>query len=364
MKQTALHACHIKSGAKMMDFAGYDMPLQYEGVIQEHSHVRKSAGAFDVSHMGEFIVRGKDAQSFLQKVTSNDVSKLKLGQAQYCYFPNEKLGIVDDLLIYKLQEDRYMLVVNAANIQKDLNWLKEHTADYKVDIEDISEETSLIALQGPKAIEVLAQLTNFDLKNIPFYHFEKIPLLDGVNQEVIVSATGYTGAGGFEIYIPNSLAEEVWKALFERDKFGLLKPVGLAARDTLRLEMGYCLYGNDIDETTSPLEAGLGWATALKKDFIGADLIRKQKKEGLSQKRVGILMQDKMIPRNGYIIEDLDGNPIGKVTSGTRSPILERGIAMGYVAIAHAKVACEIVIAHRNRKAKGIVSKLPFSLSI
>ena len=359
MKQTALHSWHIKAGAKMLNFAGYDMPLQYEGVIQEHVNVRKNAGVFDVSHMGEFIVEGKEALDFLQKVTSNDVSKLKLYQAQYAYIPNENLGIVDDLLIYKLEEKKYMLVVNAANIEKDLSWLKKHAQHYDISINDISEETSLIALQGPKSIEILSKLADFDPASIPFYHFKEASLC---GKKVIVSATGYTGAGGFEIYLPNHFALEIWESLFTKDSRGILKPAGLAARDTLRLEMGYCLYGNDIDEKSSPLEAGLGWATSLKKDFIGVDLIREQKQKGISRKRVGILMQDKMIPRSGYLVEDLKGNFLGEITSGTRSPILERGIAMAYIPIDQAKTGEEVLVTHRNRKSKGIIAKLPFSL--
>lgn len=357
MKKTALHAWHVEFGAKMTHFSGYDMPLQYDSVIQEHLNVRENVGIFDVSHMGEFMVTGVESEAFLQKVTSNDVCKLKTGQAQYAYLPNDKLGIVDDLLIYKLGDCQFMLVVNASNIDKDFQWLSTYAKDYKVSLEDTSDQTALIALQGPKASLLLNRISDRETSDIPFYHFEKISVC---HREIIVSATGYTGAGGFELYIPNKFALEIWNGLFSADHEGILKPAGLVARDTLRLEMGYCLYGNDIDEGTSPLEAGLGWATKLETDFIGSELIKKQKEKGLEKKRVGILMEGKGIPRKGYLVADADGGTIGKLTSGTQSPVLKKGIAMGYVSTPYTKPGTKVHILIRNQKHIGVVTKLPF----
>lgn len=356
LKKIQLNDLHASLGAKMVPFAGYNMPVRYSSDIEEHMTVRNGIGIFDVSHMGEFMLRGPKALDLIQKVTSNDASKLEDGKAQYSCLPNDKGGIVDDLLVYKLKDEEYMLVVNASNIEKDWNWIAQHNTE-GAEMENISDNLSLFAVQGPKATEVLQKLTNTNLSEVKFYTFTHGEFA-GV-KDVIMSATGYTGAGGFELYVKNEDAEEVWNKIMEAGKEEGIKPIGLGARDTLRLEMGYCLYGNDIDDTTSPLEAGLGWITKFTKDFINAENLKKQKEEGASRKLVGFKMIDKGIPRHDYIIEDAEGNEIGKVTSGTMSPVLNQGIGLGYVKKEFSTPGSEVYIAVRNRKLKAEVSKLP-----
>jgi aminomethyltransferase len=357
MKNTALTETHIKAGAKMVPFAGYNMPVQYEGINAEHQTVRKAVGVFDVSHMGEFILKGDNALALIQKVTSNDASKLYDGKVQYSCLPNETGGIVDDLLVYRIDEKTYMLVVNASNIDKDWNWISKFN-DLGVDMKNISDRTSLLAVQGPKAAETLQSLCDMDLSSMDYYTFKK-GTFAGINN-VLVSATGYTGAGGFEIYFDNEHAEHIWNAIFKAgEPFGI-KPIGLGARDTLRLEMGFCLYGNDIDDTTSPLEAGLGWVTKFNKEFTNSAALQQQKAEGVSRKLVGIEMIDRGIPRHDYPIVDIDGNVIGKVTSGTQSPSLQKAVGMGYVDTAFAKEGTEIYISIRDAKIKAVVAKPPF----
>lgn len=357
MKTTALTNVHVELGAKMVPFAGYNMPVQYEGVNVEHETVRKSVGVFDVSHMGEFILKGDKAIDLIQKVSSNDASKLVDNKIQYACLPNDKGGIVDDLLIYRMKEDEYMLVVNASNIDKDWEWISSHN-DMGVEMVNKSDDMSLLAVQGPNAAKALQSLTDVDLINMKYYTFDKGTFAGEEN--VILSATGYTGAGGFEIYIPNESAEKVWNAVFEAGKEYGIKPIGLAARDTLRLEMGYCLYGNDIDDSTSPIEAGLSWVTKFTKDFVNAESLKAQKEAGVSQKLVGFKMLDRGIPRKDYDIVDADGNKIGRVTSGTMSPILKQGIGLGYVANDFTEEGSEIFIAVRNKQLKAEVSKAPF----
>ncbi len=357
MKNTALTAVHEKLGAKMVPFAGYNMPVQYEGVIAEHKNVREHVGVFDVSHMGEFWVRGPQALDLIQKVTSNDASKLVSGKIQYSCLPNDKGGIVDDLLVYCEDEQNYMLVVNASNIEKDWNWISSHNS-FDCQLENQSDEISLLAVQGPKAAEALQSLTSIDLNGMTYYTFEK-GTFAGV-EDVIVSATGYTGAGGFEIYFKNADAEGIWNAVFEAGSAFNIQPIGLAARDTLRLEMGFCLYGNDIDDTTSPIEAGLGWITKFAKDFINADSLKQQKEEGVSRKLVGFELIDRGVPRQGYPIVDESSNEIGHVTSGTMSPSTGKAIGMGYVPKALAAVDSEIGIQVRKKVLKAKVVKLPF----
>ena len=358
MKNTPLVQKHEALGAKMAEFAGYNMPISYAGIKVEHQTVREAVGVFDVSHMGEFMVKGEGALELIQKVTSNDASKLSIGDAQYSCFPNGKGGIVDDLLVYRLGEKEYMLVVNASNIDKDWNWINEHNT-FGAELSNVSDDFALLAVQGPKAAEALQSLTDVDLSAVKYYTFKqgKFAGLDNI----ILSATGYTGSGGFELYIPNDAAEAVWEAVFEAGKDYGIAPIGLGARDTLRLEMGYCLYGNDIDDTTSPLEAGLGWITKLKKgDFIDSDLLKQQKSEGTTRRLVGFEMIDRGIPRHDYIIEDAEGNEIGKVTSGTQSPSLGKAIGLGYVSTPFTKAGTEIYIAIRKKKIKAAVVKLPF----
>ncbi|WP_295653320.1 glycine cleavage system aminomethyltransferase GcvT [uncultured Mucilaginibacter sp.] len=357
MKNTALTDIHIQLGAKMVPFAGYNMPVQYEGINAEHQTVRNAVGVFDVSHMGEFILKGDNALALIQRVTSNDASKLYDGKVQYSCLPNEDGGIVDDLLVYRIDEKTYMLVVNASNIQKDWDWISKYN-NLGVDMKNISDQTSLLAIQGPKATEALQSLTNIDLGSMEYYTFQK-GVFAGIGN-VIVSATGYTGAGGFEVYFNNEYAEEIWKAIFKVGAPLGIKPIGLGARDTLRLEMGFCLYGNDIDDTTSPLEAGLGWVTKFNKEFTNSPALQKQKEEGVSRKLVGIEMIDRGIPRHGYPIVDADGNEIGVVTSGTQSPSLQRAIGMGYVKTEFAKEGTEIYISIRDAKIKAKVAKPPF----
>jgi len=357
MKNTALTHKHIELGAKMVPFAGYNMPVQYAGINAEHETVRKSVGVFDVSHMGEFILKGDKAIDLIQRVTSNDASKLYDGKVQYSCLPNEDGGIVDDLLVYRIDEKSYMLVVNASNIEKDWDWIsKFNTAG--VEMKNISDRTSLLAVQGPKAAEALQSLTDIDLGSMEYYTFKKGKFADIDN--VLLSATGYTGAGGFEIYVDNEHAEGVWDAIFKAgEPFGI-KPIGLGARDTLRLEMGFCLYGNDIDDNTSPLEAGLGWVTKFSKEFTNSVALQQQKQDGLKNKLVGFEMIDRGIPRHDYEIVDAEGNAIGKVTSGTQSPSLQKAIGMGYVKTEFAKEGTEIFINIRDNKIKAQVVKPPF----
>ena len=357
MKNTALTHIHEKLGAKMVPFAGYNMPVQYEGINIEHETVRKGVGVFDVSHMGEFLIEGENALALIQKVTSNDASKLAIGDAQYSCLPNNRGGIVDDLIVYRVKEHTYLLVVNASNIEKDWNWISSHN-DVNAEMKNISENYSLLAIQGPKAVEAMQSLTSVDLSAIKFYSF-KVADFAGIEQ-VIISATGYTGSGGFEIYCKNNEVEKVWDAVFEAGKSFGIKPIGLAARDTLRLEMGFCLYGNDINDTTSPIEAGLGWITKFTKDFVNAEALKKQKELGVRKKLVGFKMVDKGIPRHDYTIVDVTGVAIGAVTSGTMSPTLKEPIGMGYVTIENSKLDSEIYIQVRNKNLKAVVVKLPF----
>lgn len=357
MKNTALTEKHIALGAKMVPFAGFNMPVQYEGINLEHATVRNAVGVFDVSHMGEFILKGKDALDLIQRVTSNDASKLYDGKIQYSYLPNEDGGVIDDLLVYRLDEKTYMLVVNASNIDKDWNWIQQFNTN-KVEIHNISDQTSLLAVQGPKAADALQSLTEMDLASMEYYTFKKGKFA-GVDN-VLVSATGYTGAGGFEIYFENQYAAQIWDAIFAAGAEYGIKPVGLGARDTLRLEMGFCLYGNDIDDTTSPLEAGLGWVTKFTKKFTNSEALLAQKEAGVAQKLVGFEMIERGIPRHGYAVVDADGNTIGRVTSGTQSPSLQKAIGIAYVNKAFAKEDSEIFIDIRNNKIKAKVVKFPF----
>jgi len=357
MKNTALSHIHEKLGAKMVPFAGYNMPVQYEGINIEHETVRKGVGVFDVSHMGEFLIEGENALALIQKVTSNDASKLSIGDAQYSCLPNNTGGIVDDLIVYRVEEHTYLLVVNASNIEKDWDWISSRNAG-NAEMRNISENYSLLAIQGPKAVEAMQSLTSIDLSAIKFYSF-KVADFAGI-AHVIISATGYTGSGGFEIYCKNNEVEKVWDAVFEAGKNFGIKPIGLAARDTLRLEMGFCLYGNDINDTTSPIEAGLGWITKFTKDFVNAEALKKQKELGVTKKLVGFKMIDKGIPRHDYIIVNATGETIGTVTSGTMSPTLKEAIGMGYVTIENSKVGSEIYIQVRNKNLKAAVVKLPF----
>ncbi|MCB0483521.1 MAG: glycine cleavage system aminomethyltransferase GcvT [Flavobacteriales bacterium] len=358
MKNTALTHIHEQLGAKMVPFAGYNMPVQYAGVNEEHLTVRSGVGVFDVSHMGEFFLCGDNALALIQRVTSNDAAVLFDGKVQYSCLPNGRGGIVDDLLVYRISDREYMLVVNASNIEKDWDWISSHN-DLGVEMENRSDATSLLAVQGPLAGKALQQLTDIALSEMEYYTF-KVGKFAG-HDNILVSATGYTGAGGFEIYFPNHLAEAMWKAVFEAGAPYGIKPIGLAARDTLRLEMGFCLYGNDIDDSTSPLEAGLGWITKLKKeDFIDAGFLKNQKAEGLRRKLVGFEMVDKGIARHDYEIVDAQGEVIGKVTSGTMSPSLKIAIGMGYVPIAYSAENSEIFIRVRNKDLKAKVVKTPF----
>ena len=357
MKNTALSQTHIELGAKIVPFAGYNMPVQYSGVNDEHLCVRAAVGVFDVSHMGEFFVEGTGALDLLQKVTSNDVSKLVDGKVQYTCLPHGNGGIVDDLLVYRTSENKYMLVVNASNIDKDWAWISKHVSG-DVQMTNESDDYSLLAVQGPKATEVLQKLTEVNLSEMSYYTFQEAHFagIDGI----ILSATGYTGAGGFEVYFKNEHANKIWTAIFEAGAGEGIQPIGLAARDTLRLEMGFCLYGNDIDDTTSPIEAGLGWITKFTKDFVDRPFLEKQKAEGVERKLVGFTMIDRGIPRHDYEIHNADGAVIGKVTSGTMSPSLKQGIGMGYVQKAYAAAETEIFISIRDKAVKASVTKVPF----
>ena len=359
MKTTPFTEKHIALGAKMHEFAGYNMPIEYSGIIDEHLTVCQGVGVFDVSHMGEFWVKGPEALAFLQKVTSNNVAVLTPGKIQYTCFPNDKGGIVDDLLVYQYEPEKYMLVVNAANIEKDWDWCVSHNTE-GAELENASDHMAQLAVQGPKAILALQKLTDIDLSSIPYYTF-KVGKFAG-EENVIISNTGYTGAGGFELYFYPNVADTIWKAVFEAGEEFDIKPIGLGARDTLRLEMGFCLYGNDLDDTTSPIEAGLGWITKFieGKEFINRPMLEKQKAEGVTRKLVGFEMVDRGIPRHGYELVNSDGEKIGIVTSGTMSPTRKIGIGMGYVKPDYSKADTEICIDMRGRKLKAVVVKPPF----
>jgi aminomethyltransferase len=358
MKNIALNDIHVALGAKMVPFAGYNMPVQYEGVTAEHITVRDAVGVFDVSHMGEFLVEGENALALIQKITSNDVSKLEIGDAQYSCFPNEDNGIVDDLICYKIKENTYLLVVNASNIEKDWNWVSKYNEGFNANLKDVSEEYSLLAIQGPKAVEAMQSLSSLNLAEIPFYKF-KIGDFAGI-ENVIISATGYTGSGGFEIYCKNEEAIQIWNKVFEAGADYGIKPIGLAARDTLRLEMGYCLYGNDIDETTSPIEAGLSWITKFTKEFVNAEALAKEKELKPKRRLIAFELNERGVPRQGYDIVDESGKVIGNVTSGTMSPCLQKGIGMGYVPQVFSKSGSKIYIQVRKKAIPATIVKLPF----
>ena len=361
MKNTPFTQKHLALGAKMAEFAGYNMPISYSGINDEHAAVRTNAGVFDVSHMGEFILKGEGALDLIQRVTSNDASVLKNGHAQYSCLPNETGGIVDDLLVYCVEKNKvYMLVVNASNIEKDWNWIVSKNTS-GVEMHNISSKTCLLAIQGPNATKILQPLTQMDILNLPYYTFTK-GVFAGI-ENVLVSATGYTGSGGVEIYFEDSdgAADKIWDAIFEIGTPQGLKPIGLGARDTLRLEKGFCLYGNDIDDTTSPLEAGLGWITKFSKDFTNKSFFENQKAAGVTKKLVGFEMIDRGIPRHDYLIKNEAGETIGKVTSGTQAPSLQKAVGLGYVATAHAATGSEIYIDIRNTMVKAKVVKFPFA---
>ena len=360
MKTTPFTKFHEEMGAKMVEFAGYNMPIQYVGINEEHITVRESVGVFDVSHMGEVWVKGAKAYDFVQKITTNDIAKLSAGKAQYSCFPNGKGGIVDDLIVYHFSPEKFLLVINAANIEKDWNWIKKQNENFGAEIENVSLNIAQLAIQGPKAIDVLQKLTEVNLSEIKFYNFE-VGTFAGVDN-VIISATGYTGSGGFELYMDNKDGAKIWKAVFEAGKEQNIKPIGLAARDTLRLEMGYCLYGNDINDTTSPLEAKLGWITKFVdgNNFIDRDFLEKQKAEGLKRRLISFEMLEKGIPRQHYVILNENNEEIGEVTSGTMSPMLKKGIGMAYVQFDYRKLGTEIYIQIRKKKLKAKIVKLPF----
>lgn len=357
-KRTALFDKHVSLGAKMVPFAGFDMPVQYSGVTEEHFAVREKVGIFDVSHMGQIFVEGPAAKDLLQYVTTNNLDTLETGKAQYTCLPNGNGGIVDDLIIYKMSDEKYFVVVNASNIEKDWNHIVKHNENFNAKLTNASDEMSLIAIQGPKATETLQKLTDTNLADLPYYHFTE-GTVAGM-KDVIISNTGYTGSGGFEIYFRNEDAVKIWDALTEAgEEFGLL-PCGLASRDTLRLEKGFCLYGNDIDDTTSPLEAGLGWITKFDKDFVDKERFAKQKEEGITKKLVGFEMQERAIPRHDYPVVDAEGNVIGRVTSGTMSPMKSTGIGLAYVDKPNYKVGSDIFIQIRNKNVPAKVVKTPF----
>ena len=357
IKEIALSETHKGLGAKMVPFAGYNMPVSYEGVNVEHETVRNNVGVFDVSHMGEFLVLGPNALELIQKVTSNDASKIVDNQAQYSCFPNAIGGIVDDLIVYRINNEKWLLVVNASNIEKDWNWINSHNS-VGAELINVSEDYSLFAIQGPKAVQAMQSLTSIDLNNIKFYHFQ-IADFAGI-KNIIISATGYTGSGGFEIYCKNNEAEQIWKEIFNAGNNFNIKPIGLAARDTLRLEMGYCLYGNDINDTTSPIEAGLGWITKFTKNFINSDNLLKQKELGTQRRLVAFELDDRGIPRQGYDILNNQGDKIGEVTSGTMSPTLAKGIGMGYIPTNLKSVGTKLYIQIRKKIIPATIVKLPF----
>ena len=357
MKSVALNDIHIALGAKMVPFAGFNMPVQYSGINIEHETVRNGVGVFDVSHMGEFILKGEVALDLIQRVCSNDASTLFDGKVQYSCLPNEEGGIVDDLLVYRIDEKTYMLVVNASNIDKDWDWISKHNSG-AVDMKNISDQTSLLAVQGPKAAEALQSLTEVNLSDMDYYTFKK-GVFAGI-ENVLISATGYTGAGGFELYFDKKDSEHIWNEVFRAGEPLGIKPIGLAARDTLRLEMGFCLYGNDIDDSTSPIEAGLGWITKFTKNFVNSENLAAQKERGVERKLVGFEMIERGIPRHDYEIVDVAGTVIGKVTSGTQSPSLQKGIGMGYVKTAFSKMGTDIYVKIRDNKVLARVVKMPF----
>lgn len=358
MKYVALNDLHVSLGAKMIEFAGYNMPVLYNNLIQEHQAVRNSVGVFDVSHMGEFLLKGEKALDLIQLVTSNDASKLTDGKVQYSCLPNDQGGIVDDLLVYRYSADEYYLVVNASNIEKDWNWISKHNT-FGVEMKNMSDELSLLAVQGPNAIKVIQKLTETDLSKMEYYTFTTGTVAGC--EDVIISNTGYTGAGGFELYVWNNDARKLWDALFEAGKEFGITPCGLGARDTLRLEKGFCLYGNDINDTTSPIEAGLGWITKFTKDFIKSDFHKSLKENGTSKKLVGFEMLERGgIPRQHHLIKDANGQVIGEVTSGTQSPSLNKAIGLGYVSTSYSKVDSEIYIEIRDKQIKAKVVKIPF----
>lgn len=357
MKEIALASIHKKLGAKMVPFAGFNMPVSYEGVNKEHETVRNGIGVFDVSHMGMLFVRGDKALDFLQKTCSNDASTLAIGKAQYTYFPNETGGIIDDFILYRTDEKEYLLVVNASNTEKDWNWLVKQNTE-GAELENASDDYSIFAIQGPKAIEAMQPITQTNLSDLKFYSFT-YDAFGGV-ENVLISATGYTGSGGFEVYVKNEDAAKVWNAIMDAGKKYHIAPIGLAARDTLRLEMGYCLYGNDIDETTSPLEAGLGWITKFTKPFINAENLQAEKEAGIQNKLVGFELTERGVPRQDYAIVDADGNKIGRVTSGTMSPSTGKAIGMGYVPLAYSQPDAEVFIQIRNKQIPAKVVKTPF----
>ncbi len=360
MKNTPFTEKHIALGAKMAEFAGYNMPISYSGINDEHNTVRKNAGVFDVSHMGEFIIKGNKALELIQSITTNDASKLTAGRAQYSCFTNEAGGIIDDLIVYCIEENNvYMLVVNASNIEKDWNWVSTHNP-HGAELHNISDKTCLLAIQGPNATKIVQPLTEIDILNLKYYTFVK-GTFAGINN-VLISATGYTGSGGIEIYFENKgdAADIIWNKIFEQGTPSGLKPIGLAARDTLRLEMGYCLYGNDIDDTTSPLESGLGWITKFTKDFTAKEVLETQKATGVSKRLVGIEMIEKGIPRHDYEIKNDEGTTIGRVTSGTQSPSLSKAIALGYVQTEYSKIDTQVYIKIRDRLLTARIVKMPF----
>ena len=357
MKQTALHEIHKALGAKMVPFAGYEMPVQYDGVNVEHLAVRNSIGVFDVSHMGEFLIEGPNALDLVQSVCSNDAARLDIGQAQYSCFPNSNGGIVDDLIVYRLEEAAYLMVVNASNIEKDWNWIQSKNLE-NVEMKNLSDDYSLLAIQGPVAVQAMQPLSNLDLSAIKFYHF-KVGDFAGIDG-VIISATGYTGSGGFEIYCKNKDVKHIWNSIFEAGNSFGIKPIGLAARDTLRLEMGYCLYGNDIDENTSPIEAGLGWITKPETECIGFEIFKNQIKNGVKKKLIGFKLKNRGIPRAGYKIYDSSDKEIGVTTSGTFSPVLKKGIGLGYVKFESSETSTDIYIKIRDEFVESEIIKPPF----
>lgn len=357
MKKIQLHDKHVALGAKIVPFAGYEMPVQYEGVNIEHETVREGVGVFDVSHMGEFLLTGAKALDLIQKISTNDATQLYPGRAQYSCMPNNTGGIVDDLIIYKIKDEEYLLVVNASNIEKDWDWISAQN-DFGVTMRNLSDDYSLLAIQGPKAVQAMQSLTSVDLSSIKYYHFE-VGDFAGI-EHVIISATGYTGSGGFEIYCKNSEVDQVWDRVFEAGSSFGIKPIGLAARDTLRLEMGFCLYGNDIDDTTSPLEAGLGWITKFTKEFVNSKNLKEQKEQGVTKKLVAFEMVEKGIPRHDYAIANADGTIIGRVTSGTMSPSTKKAIGLGYVAIENSAINSDLFVVIRDKHVRAKVVKLPF----